>query len=216
MKAVNIDTIRIDGDTQGRVVIDQSVVYEYVEAMKDGSEFPPMDTVFDGATYWLVDGFHRYQAYKIIGVKEVDVSYRVGTLEDAQVLSFGANGTHGKPRTNADKVKVVEMALKHRLTKDKSDYELAKICAVSRPFVASVRSPEAKKRQQDNRKSHVEKKAREIQEERANSNPITSERGAGDDISAGVGPDDEEIRALQAAHDADMQNQLKKLRSVTK
>ena len=38
--------------------------------MKDGDIFPPLDTTFDGVTHWLVDGFHRYHAYKILGIKE--------------------------------------------------------------------------------------------------------------------------------------------------
>ena len=28
--------------------------------MKEGDEFPRMFAVYDGSTYWLVDGFHRY------------------------------------------------------------------------------------------------------------------------------------------------------------
>jgi hypothetical protein len=35
----------------------------------------------------------------------------------------------------------------HELTKDKSDREIARICQVSAPFVASVRNPEVKERQ---------------------------------------------------------------------
>ena len=28
--------------------------------MVEGAEFPPLIVFFDGATYWLADGFHRY------------------------------------------------------------------------------------------------------------------------------------------------------------
>ena len=75
MKNVKLDDIRIDGGTQGRLVIDQPTVYSYRDAMMDGDEFPLIETVFDGSTHWLVDGFHRYHAFKLLGLKNIDVKY---------------------------------------------------------------------------------------------------------------------------------------------
>jgi ParB-like chromosome segregation protein Spo0J len=201
MKKVNLNDIRIDGGTQGRVVIDQQLVYQYLECMKEGDEFPPMSTVFDGATHWLVDGFHRYHAFKLLGIKQVEITYKPGTQLEAQVISFGVNSTHGKTRTNEDKRKVVEAALEHELTKDKTEYEIAKICAVSRPFVASIRNPESKQKQIDAKKKHVVKKAQEIVEEGArNSNQITN---ADPDPTIGEGPDEAELKANELALQAD-------------
>ena len=157
MKKVKIDDIRIDGGTQGRAVIDQTTVYSYLEHMKEGDEFPKMFAFYDGATYWLVDGFHRYHAYKLMGIKEIEIAYKPGTLEEAQVYSFGVNATHGKPRTTEDKRKVVLEALEHPLLQGKSDREIAKICHVSHPFVASVRNPEVKTRQDKNRAKSAKK-----------------------------------------------------------
>ena len=104
MRKISIDDIRIDGNTQGRVVIDQPTVRNYVDDMKEGDVFPPLSTVFDGTVYWLVDGFHRYHAYKIIGIKDVEVDYKPGTQEEAQVMSFGMNGKHGKARIQVTQV----------------------------------------------------------------------------------------------------------------
>ena len=59
MKKIMLDSLRIDGGTQGRLVIDQPTVYNYLEHMKAGDEFPRMFAVYDGTTYWLVDGFHQ-------------------------------------------------------------------------------------------------------------------------------------------------------------
>jgi hypothetical protein len=41
------------------VLADHKHIYrlEYLERMKEGNEFPLMETMFDGETYWLVDGF---------------------------------------------------------------------------------------------------------------------------------------------------------------
>jgi hypothetical protein len=58
MKKINLDVIRIDGETQPREELDQEMVAEYAEFMRDGIKFPPVRVFFDGSNYWLVDGFH--------------------------------------------------------------------------------------------------------------------------------------------------------------
>jgi len=210
MKKVNLNDIRIDGGTQGREVIDQATVYHYVECMKEGDEFPALLTVFDGATHWLVDGFHRYHAYKLLGIKQLEVNYKPGTQQEAQVMSFGVNGQHGKPRTNEDKRKVVEAALVHDLTKGESDYEIAKICAVSRSFVGAIRSPETKKKQADSKKKHIVEKAKQIVEEGVVGSQTTNPEA----ISlAGEGPDEAELKANELALQADQDAMYKLLES---
>ena len=163
MKKVKIDAIRIDGGTQCRIVIDQPTVYGYRDSMKEGDEFPEIETVFDGSTHWLTDGFHRYHAFKLLGLKEVMVDYKPGTLQDAQLQALKANSRHGKPLTNEDKRNKVEMALKIDGFDKKTSYEIAKICQVSQPFVASVRDPKAKKKQAEDKIKHVKNKAEELQ-----------------------------------------------------
>lgn len=210
MKKINLNDIRIDGGTQGREVIDQQLVYHYVECMKEGDVFPALFTVFDGATHWLVDGFHRYHAYKLLGIKQVDINYKPGTQLEAQVMSFGVNGTHGKPRTNEDKRKVVELAFAHPLTKDKADYEIANICAVSRSFVGSIRNPETKKKQAESKKKHIVEKAKQIIEEAATSSQTTLSEPA---PSTGEGPDESELKANELALQADQDAMYKLLES---
>lgn len=215
MKRIKLDSIRIDGGTQSRVVIDQPTVYHYLERMKEGDEFPKMFAFYDGATYWLVDGFHRYHAYKLLGLKDVEIAYKPGTLEEAQVYSFGVNATHGKPRTNEDKRKAVEAALEHHMTRDKSDSEIARICNVSTPFVGSVRRPEVKKKQKENIEKHYRKKA----EQEAERNSITPEAPAVDrnsitpNPSDGEAPSREEIEAAEEALRADQEMMYKLLES---
>ena len=196
MKSISLDAIRIDGGTQGRAVIDQPTVQNYLEAMKEGAMFPPMMTVFDGTTHWLVDGFHRYHALKLLGIKKIDVDYKAGTLEEAQVMSFGVNGTHGKPRTNEDKRKIVLAAIEHPLLKDKADNEIAKICAVSRSFVGAMRDPKVKQKQKENDERRHLKKANEINGGDSNSCSATTSSA---DPYAGSTPEEDEIKASEIA-----------------
>lgn len=199
MRTVKIEEIRIDGGTQGRVVINQQKVYEYRDAMKEGDVFPLMETVFDGSTYWLVDGFHRYHAINMLGLKKIEINYKPGTLEDAQVMSFGMNARHGLPRSNEDKRKIVQDAIVHPLLKDKSNYEIAKACVVSQPFVASIRNPEAKAKQEEQRKKHVQKKAEKISQDtnQISTNQISNQNGEH--------PDDDEMKAAELAMQADVE-----------
>jgi hypothetical protein len=200
MKTVNLNDIRIDGGTQSRLVIDQTLVYQYIDCMKDGDIFPPIETMFDGSTHWLVDGFHRYHAYKLMGLKKTEVIYKPGTQEEAQVRSFGVNGKHGKPRTNEDKRNAVQLALAHNLTKDKSDREIAKVCEVSAPFVGSVRNPEVKERQQKHRnESSVKKSQKEEGVIGLHLEPEIKPESKPE-----FGPDEAELKANELAQQADL------------
>ena len=223
MKKIKIDAIRIDGGTQCRLVIDQPTVYSYLESMKEGDEFPLMETVFDGSTYWLTDGFHRYHAFKLLGIKEIEVKYKPGTLQDAQIEALKANGKHGKPLTNEDKRNKVEMALKIEGFDKKSDYEIAKICQVSHTFVASIRDPAKKKKQAENVEKHFKAKIEENSslthsgkplDKPENTNLISKGKPLDEpDPYAGSVPDEDEIRASELAFEADQEVLYKLLES---
>lgn len=218
MRTVKLNDIRIDGGTQGRVVIDQQHVYHMVEMMKEGYEFDPIDTNFDGVTYWLVDGFHRYHAYKLMGIKEVTLKYTPGTQAEAVIRSYGVNARHGLPRSFDDKKKVVEEALANPDLKDKSNYEIAKICVVSQSFVAGVKDPEKKKKQKEAKERHIQKKAEELTSQTSspeNTSQTSSEKTtpAPVDLNVGAAPDEAEMKAAELAMQADQEAMYKLLES---
>lgn len=136
---LNLRSIRIDGGTQSRAELNNTTVEEYTEAMLEGDTFPPIVVFFDGASYWLADGFHRYFGADHAGLDEVDAEVRQGTQQDAQLFSFGVNASHGLRRTNADKRKAVTGALQHPVSGQWSDRQIAKHCGVSDKTVAAVR-----------------------------------------------------------------------------
>jgi hypothetical protein len=70
-----------------------------------------------------------------------------------------ANEDNGLPLTHEDRENKVRMALAHHLTKDLSNYEIAKRCKVSQPFVAGIRDPEKKQKQQEARQKSAKKKS---------------------------------------------------------
>ena len=97
-----ISLIRTDGGTQARSKIHHPTVIEYAQAMQSGHHFPPLIIFFDSSSYWLVDGFHRLEASRLLKYSEIEVDLKLGDLRQAILYAVGANATHGLRRTRAD------------------------------------------------------------------------------------------------------------------
>ena len=138
-KAVNIKNIAIDGDTQQREQINLDIVAEYAESMRCGAKFPAVTLFFDGAQYWLADGFHRYHATKEVPALDILADVREGTKRDARLFSAGANGTHGQRLSNSDKRKSVLVLLLDKEWSQWSNRDIAKHCHVSPAMVDKLR-----------------------------------------------------------------------------
>ena len=136
---LELDQIRTNGGTQSRVELNQETVAEYAQAFTAGASFPPVVVFFDGANYWLADGFHRYFGARDAGESAIDAEIITGTQRDAVLYSLKANATHGLRRTNADKRKAVETLLKDAEWATWSDRKIADVCGVGAPLVGDVR-----------------------------------------------------------------------------
>ncbi len=139
-KTIKLSEIVIDAGTQQRVEPTQSVIDEYSEAIKCGAKFPPVTVFSNGVNYYLVDGFHRYFAYKKAGgIDDVLAEVHEGTKRDAILFSASVNGTHGLRLTNQDKRKHVLVLLTDDEWSQWSDRDIAKHCKVTQPFVSKIR-----------------------------------------------------------------------------
>ena len=114
MQELLVETIRIDGGTQSREAIEKQYVAELAEVIKAGTRLPPIEVYGDGTDVWCADGYHRVQAHLAAGKPTIRCNVHKGTREDAIWASCAANQEHGLRRTNADKRRAVEMALKMR------------------------------------------------------------------------------------------------------
>jgi hypothetical protein len=139
-KMIPIDAIKLDNRAQPRVSTFLTVVEEYEIAMQEGAEFPPLTVFFDGADYWLADGFHRYYAYKGRGVAEVWVDVHNGTVRDAILHSCGVNDKHGLRRSIDDKRRAVFVMLRDEEWAKWSDRGIAQQCHVTHPFVGKLKA----------------------------------------------------------------------------
>lgn len=140
MKKINLLTIRIDGGTQARVQLNQDVVKEYAEKMRDGEQFPPITVFHDGSEYWLADGFHRYFATKTNGTTSVEADVKTGTLDDAILFAFSANGRRGLSMSAEDNRIIIMTMLKHTEWSKWALTEIAKHVGVSKMTVSRVKA----------------------------------------------------------------------------
>jgi uncharacterized ParB-like nuclease family protein len=135
---VPISEIDLAASIQMRAEINPETVSQYAEAMAAGEVFPPI-VIFKGRgrKYLLADGFHRLRAAQEIGRTEIRAEVNLGNRGAALRHALQANACHGLPRTTADKQKAVRVALEE--WPKLSDAEIARICAVSRTMVRTIR-----------------------------------------------------------------------------
>lgn len=136
---LKLKQIRTDGGTQARVRMCQDTIAEYASKMSDGVVMPPVIVFFDKTEYWLADGFHRYFAAKSNGDLEIECEVQDGTVEDAMLYSFSANGGRGLSMTPEDNHSIVARMLAHPKWKSWTDSAIAKHIHVSNSTVGRIR-----------------------------------------------------------------------------
>lgn len=127
---IPITSIRIDGGTQSRAALSNEVIDHYKDLIEDGKQMPPIQAMFDGADYWLVDGFHRWHASRKAGHTEIEVDVTNGTKREAILASLSANKDHGLQRTKEDRRKAVLIMLQDDEWSKWSIRKIASICDV--------------------------------------------------------------------------------------
>jgi uncharacterized ParB-like nuclease family protein len=134
---ISLEKINIFGGTQARLKTNDDAVESYAEEMMRGVVFPPIEVYFDGSTYWLADGFHRFLATKRNGTATIAAQVQPGGRTEALRHALGANSTNGVYRTNGDKRNAVEIALEE--WPELANTVLAEICKVSAELVRTCR-----------------------------------------------------------------------------
>lgn len=137
---LRIADIRRDGGTQPRAGLDELHVNDLVAALAAGETLPPVDVMYDGATYWLYDGYHRVEATSRAGKYTVLAVIHQGDQVAAQWASYAANSRHGLKRTNEDKRRAVLAALRHPNAAEMSNRALAAHVGVDESMVRDHRA----------------------------------------------------------------------------
>lgn len=122
IKDVRVDT-RVQLKTRG---IDQGTVQDYVVALSNDVEFPPIVVFKDGL--WLADGFHRIAAYRFLGREKIKADILPGGAEEAKIYAADANVDNGRPMDHKQKREAGKRLIK--LT-EWSNYKIGQCLAVS-------------------------------------------------------------------------------------
>lgn len=140
MPTIKISDIDVEGSIQVRTKIDPDTVRDYAEHIL--AKKPPLPPIIvfgpdSRGKFFLSEGWHRLKANEVAGNNTIVATIKTGGWRDALEHALGSNATHGLRRTNADKRRAVELALKHfdRM----SDAVIAEKCSVSHRLVVKVR-----------------------------------------------------------------------------
>lgn len=137
---IALSAIQRDTSIQTRAEINMETVNSYAEAMTEGAKFPPVVLFGTEGKCWIGDGWHRVMAAEQIDAMDIPAELRDGGRVDALKHALGANAVHGQRRTNADKRRCVELAIKEFASL--SSRAIAELCGVSKTFVENIRPSE--------------------------------------------------------------------------
>jgi hypothetical protein len=178
---IRLDSINLDSSIQCRARINTSTVNEYADRMSKGDKFPPVILFGTAKKHprsvpvgwirklcWIGDGWHRVKAAQAIGQHQIDAELRPGGRIDALKFALMSNTVHGNRRTNADKRRCVEIAL--REFPKLSSRAIAGMCGVDHKFVDSIRPKptgdgrQSKRTGRDGKERPAQQERREPQE----------------------------------------------------
>jgi len=139
IETLSLEKIKIDNEINPRKQPNEEYIDELVEAIQGGAKIPPLVVFRKDKNNYLVDGFHRYAAYRKVEEDKIKVEIHEGGKREAILFACSANAKHGLRRTNADKRLVVTKLLKDEKWRKWSDGHIAEHCAVSQAFVSKVK-----------------------------------------------------------------------------
>lgn len=132
-----LSSIERDTTIQCRAHICMETVNAYAEAMTDGAKFPEVVLFGTKEKCWIGDGWHRVMAAEQIEARDISAKLNPGGRADALKYALGANALHGQRRSNADKRRCVEIAVKE--FGGLSSRAIAELCGVSADMVIANR-----------------------------------------------------------------------------
>lgn len=138
MVQIVLDRITIDPALQPRV---EGLELEHVQALQEApATWPPIVVVQRDDQYIVVDGCHRLEAARQLGLAEVACEVQTEPEgSDLKAVAFALNREHGKPLTLADCKAEAERLLRAEGSQ-LSNVIIAKRCRLSDKTIGKIRS----------------------------------------------------------------------------
>jgi len=133
---VKIGDLIFDEDLYPRMKVGWLTAYQYAQAMKAGSVFPPILVgKYEGKLY-VVDGWHRVEAKKILGEEFIQATIKEYTSEkDIFLDAIKANVAHGRPLSVQEKVRLINKLEEMNFTRE----QISEIVFVPADMVEKLR-----------------------------------------------------------------------------
>jgi ParB-like chromosome segregation protein Spo0J len=140
-KDLRLHDIRKDDSAQPRAMLNTDHIKDLADALEGGADLTPVDVFFDGRSYWLADGFHRWSAYHRAKRDFIPATIHEGDLRDAVLYSITANTKHSVLKmTREEKRASVTRLLKDEEWGQWSDREIGRRAGVHHETVGKVRA----------------------------------------------------------------------------
>jgi len=186
----------MDSSIQCRASYNKATVTDYAERMSCEDEFPPIVLFGTETKSWIGDGWHRILAARQIGAVGILAEINPGGRAEALKYALGANSAHGIRRTNADKRRCVEIAL--REFPKLSSRAIAELCGVSPQTVSTWRDNDVSKLDTSTRTDTLGRQQPAHKPHRPEPEPAEDDDGPDD--AEPVVPTMEEIADAAVAH----------------
>lgn len=126
-KLLKIADLVCDEKLYPRIKLGWLTAYQYSQAMKSGSEFPPIKVGSFESKLYVVDGWHRIEARKLLKEEYIQGEVKkYDSFKDMFVDAVKFNATHGRPLSVQEKVRIVDILQEYGI-EQKQITEIVKI-----------------------------------------------------------------------------------------
>lgn len=109
VRLVKISKLHFDETVYPRMKVGWMTAYIYAQAMKAGSIFPPIVVGQFKKQMYVVDGWHRVEARKLLKEEYIQAIVRqFESKRDMFVEAVKLNASHGRPLNVQEKVRIIE------------------------------------------------------------------------------------------------------------
>jgi len=112
VQVFRIDELILDSKLYPRMKVGFLTAYQYSQAMKAGAVFPPILVGLYKGKKYVVDGWHRIEAKKLLGEDYIQgIAKKYDSWKEMFVEAVKLNSKHGRPLSVQEKAKII-----HRLS----------------------------------------------------------------------------------------------------
>jgi hypothetical protein len=109
LQVLKICNLKFDQEIYPRIKTSWLTAYQYAQSMRAGSVFPPINVGKLNEELYVIDGWHRVEAKKILGEEYIEAIIKdYKDKKEMFVEAINLNISHGRPLSIQEKVRLVK------------------------------------------------------------------------------------------------------------